>query len=90
VLNISHALAIMLYELTAEKYLKEYGFMDGIYANAKSQRMALTLFERLTEKNPRIRDKKSVVMAFRHVLGRAVPTRKEINAISIALANPKP
>jgi tRNA/rRNA methyltransferase len=90
VLNISHALAIMLYELTSEKYLREYKFMDGMYADARSQRMALTLFERMVKKNPRIRDKKSVVMAFRHVLGRSIPTRKEINAISIALADPKP
>jgi TrmH family RNA methyltransferase len=86
VLNISHALAIMLYELTSEKYLKEYGFMSELYADAKSQRMALTLFKRIVESNPHIRDKKSVVMAFGHMLGRSVPTRKEINAISIALA----
>lgn len=36
--------------------------------------------------NPRIRDKSSVNMAFRHIVRRATPTRKEINALSIALA----
>ena len=86
VLNISHALAIMLYELTSKQYRKDYGFIERFYADAKQQRMALTLFNRLIERNRSIRDKDSVAMAFRHVLSRAMPTRKEINAIAIGLA----
>ncbi len=86
VLNISHALAIMLYELTRSQYGKEYGFMDSLYADAKHQKMALTLFGKMIKSNKSIRDKESVAMAFKHVLSRSMPTKKEINAIAIALA----
>ncbi len=86
VLNISHALAIMLYELTRMSYGKEYEFMDSLYADAKRQRMVLLLFKRMIKGNKSIRDKESVAMAFKHVLSRSAPTRKEANAISIALA----
>ena len=86
VLNISHALAIMLYELTRRKYGKEYKFMESLYADSRQKKMALTLFNRLIKGNRSIRDKESVAMAFKHVLDRSVPTRKEINAIAIALA----
>jgi TrmH family RNA methyltransferase len=86
VLNISHALAIILYELTRARYGREYGFMEALYADASHQKMALTLFKRLIKNNKSIRDKESVAMAFKHVLSRAVPTKKEINAIAIALS----
>lgn len=86
VLNISHALAIMLYELTSERYKREYKFLNRFYADAKHRKMVLMLFDRLIKHNSFIRDKDSVAMAFRHVLSRAVPTKKEINAIAIALS----
>ena len=85
-MNISHALAIMLYELTATKYAKDYAFMEHLYADVKCKKMALTLFKRLIAGKEFIRDKESVAMAFKHVLERSAPTRKEINAIAIALS----
>jgi TrmH family RNA methyltransferase len=86
VLNISHALAIMLYELTLKDYGKEYKFLEGFYADEKQKRMVMTLFERMIARNSSIRDKGSVAMAFRHLLNRGMPTKKEINAIAIALS----
>lgn len=85
ILNISHALAIMLYALTSPNN-KDYSFMSKIYADSKYQQDLLNLFGQLVKSNPRIRDKKSVKIAFRHILRRANPTKKEINALAIALA----
>lgn len=82
ILNISHALAIMLYGLNYGKGMPN----KKIYANEDYQMRIFELFDRIVKKNPRIRDKSSVNMAFRHVIRRAVPTWKEINALSIALA----
>ena len=54
--------------------------MSSFYADAKHQKMVITLFKRLIEHNRSIRDKESVAMAFKHVLSRAMPTKKEMNA----------
>ncbi|MDE1870963.1 MAG: RNA methyltransferase [Candidatus Micrarchaeota archaeon] len=85
ILNISHALAIILHALrangdTAQKMQADYEYQERLFS----------LFAALVKGNPRIRDKESVKMAFRHVIKRSVPTRKEINALSIALAPHKP
>jgi tRNA/rRNA methyltransferase len=85
VLNISHALAIILSRI-AEKRKVDYAFMNRIYADSKSERNLFRLFGDSLKGNKKIRDKESVLMAFRHVVRRSVPTRKEINALSIALA----
>ena len=82
VLNISHALAIILHALGPAKSTgRKEPYADGIY-----QQRVFRLFERNVKANKRIRDKQSVNMAFRHVIRRAMPTRKEINALSIAMA----
>ena len=83
ILNISHALAIMLHAMHTNGKIPK-----GVYADPAYQKRVLELFARLVDANPRIRDRRSVKMAFRHVLGRAMPTRKEINALSIAFAMP--
>ena len=82
ILNISHALAIILYSLTSKQISKN----PSMSADSAYQKRVLNLFEMLVKNNPRIRDKKSVNMAFRHVIRRSMPTKKEINALSIALA----
>jgi tRNA/rRNA methyltransferase len=82
ILNISHALAIVLHSL---KNAKISGKRER-YADPSSEKNLLLLFKRLVNENPRIKDKKSVNMAFRHVIRRAMPTGKETNALSIALA----
>ncbi|MGI0100849.1 MAG: TrmH family RNA methyltransferase [Candidatus Micrarchaeaceae archaeon] len=84
ILNISHALAIILHGLISS-YTKGGA---GIYADARYQSRIFDLFDMLVKGNSRIRDKASVTMAFRHVIRRSAPTRKEINALSIALAPP--
>jgi tRNA/rRNA methyltransferase len=87
VLNISHALAIILYEFSDAVLSKDYSFMRGFYADAKYQSRITRLFVRMISGNARIKDKATVAMAFRHVLARAAPTRKEINALAVALAD---
>jgi tRNA C32,U32 (ribose-2'-O)-methylase TrmJ len=62
--------------------------MKGLYAEAREQEALARLFESSLRGRKRIRDKKSVAMAFRHVIRRSVPTKKELNALSIAFAKP--
>lgn len=81
ILNISHALAIILHGLSDGGSIHSKMHADPAY-----QKRIIELFDRLTKGNPRIRDKKSVTMAFRHIIRRSMPTKKEINALSIALA----
>ncbi len=84
ILNISHALAVILNGLVAQE---GNASMRGLYAGAGEQEALARLFEG-SLKGRRIRDKKSVAMAFRHVVRRSVPTKKELNALSIAFAKP--
>lgn len=79
VLNISHALAILLYELNGNR--KE--LPSHIYSEKKGREGLIRLFENSIKGRQDIRDKKSVAMAFRHVINRAEPTNKEINALSV-------
>ena len=86
VLNISHALAIMLYEFTMPKFDQEYRLLNSFYADEKHQQRLIMLFDRFVGKNGLVRDKKAVSGAFRRVLKRAMPTKMEINAIAAALS----
>ena len=83
ILNISHALAILLYGLSSKRTARKN---TALYADSTYQKRIFELFGMLVRDNPKIRDKKSVNMAFRHVIRRSMPTKKEINALSIALA----
>jgi tRNA/rRNA methyltransferase len=83
ILNISHALAIILNTLSN---LSTKAIKKEIYADEEIQNRVHELFGRIVDSNKRIRDKSSVKMAFRHVVRRSVPTRKEINALAIALS----
>lgn len=85
ILNISHALAIILHSLRAPKLSTH----KRLYADAAYQKRLFSLFKMMVKSNKRIRDKQSVNMAFEHVIRRAIPTRKEINALSIAIAPPE-
>jgi TrmH family RNA methyltransferase len=87
VLNLSHALAILLYELTKSSI--KYEVIDSMKSSSAQREGIVKLFSAGIRSNPNIRDKASVEMAFRHVINRAVPTRKELNAIAIALAKQK-
>jgi TrmH family RNA methyltransferase len=89
VLNISHALAIMLHAFSEGGTGADYSFMRGFYADAEYQSRLVKLFSRMISRDARIKDKATVSMAFKHVLMRAAPTRKEINALAIALSSPE-
>lgn len=84
ILNISHALAVMLYELTRSSAGNHE--IDKFSANEAQLAGTIRLFRKLAESNKSIRDKAGVSRAFEHMLKRASPTSKELNAISIALS----
>lgn len=86
VLNISHALAIILYELKKEELEKENN-LSWAYADEKHINGIDNLFWKSIKDREDIRDKKAVMFAFDHVIRRSMITKKEINAISIALTD---
>jgi tRNA/rRNA methyltransferase len=85
VMNISHALAIMLYEFTMPELKARYDF-DDLRADSDYQRRLIMLFDLMVGKNKSIRDKKAVSGAFRRILKRSTPTKSEINALAAALS----
>ncbi len=85
ILNVSHALAVLLYEFKRHEGDAERR-MSRLYAGAGEIAGLIRLFASAVEVNPRIRNKRTVTAAFAHVLHRAAPTHKEINAIAIAIA----
>ncbi|MFH0835151.1 MAG: hypothetical protein V1881_02315, partial [Candidatus Micrarchaeota archaeon] len=78
VMNLSHAVAVMLYELCAKK--------APLYKSAsKGKRKALALlFSRMVSRKPRIRDKAKVSLAFKRVIERARVTDDEAQALLAA------
>ncbi len=85
ILNISHALAIILYELRKEELENDTDFSRA-YAGEEQIKGMSALFWRSIKNRTDIRDKKAVMFAFDHVARRSMITKKEINAISIALS----
>lgn len=85
VLNISHALAIMLYEFTKGDADNRYGL--GRFRATEAETEALVRsFEKGLAQNKRVRNKKAVASAMKHLLVRAGPTKKEINALHAAFS----
>lgn len=84
VLNISHALAVIMYTLGSVKGRQEE-VMDHRASEAAISNLA-RLFERHIASNADIRDKAAVAMAFRHVMSRSMPTQEELGAIAAALS----
>lgn len=87
ILNVSHALAIMLYSLSGKELTKAHSAMDSAYAGPRDLARVQILFDRLVSGKKKIRDKRSVSMAFRHLMSRSMPTKKELNALSVALSD---
>lgn len=85
VMNISHALAIVLYEFTMDGFSRKYVF-DDMRADVAYQKRLIKLFEMSVKRNKSIRNKAAVSGAFRRILKRSVPTKAEINALAVALA----
>ena len=84
VLNISHALSIILYELTKQKLRPMYGGISGRNADRKEQEHLFMLFNSSLEKK-RIRNKKAVGSAFRRIVRASQPNSAEIHALITAL-----
>ncbi len=78
-LNVSHALAIILYKLTEKNSDEVYEFPSKQFGNL------MLLFRRSLDK-PGIRNKDAVYNAFKHVLKRANPTKSELETLAIAFA----
>lgn len=83
-LNISHALAIILYEFA--KIRKKDGTPKEERAGSGEMLRMSKLFRRFIAARKDIRDKGSVEMAFNHILKRSSPTKKELAAISVAIS----
>ncbi len=88
-LNISHALAIMLYTLLGDKLRKEYYEICKLYADPSEIMQVKKLFDAYVSQNNKIRDKPAVSLAFEHMLKRSSPTKKELRTISIAFGREK-
>ena len=83
VMNLSHALSVVLYALTGqEKKLKHHAeAADPQQAKALAQ-----AFDLLTERySHSLRDPQKVKLAFRRVMGRAMPDRVELGALAAVL-----
>lgn len=85
VLNISHALAILLYELNKDELAKEY-MIENFYADKTGYASITKLFERSIKNRDEIRNKKAVAMTFAHIIKRSNPTKRELSALAIALS----
>ena len=85
VLNISHALAIMLYALTQKEAPHRYNF-GRFYADGHEIDALLRSFDAYLGGTPNVRDRAAVAAALKHILGRAAPTKKEVNALHAAFS----
>ncbi len=87
VLNLSHAVAVTLYELVRltrarEARGKPRAFFD--FASKKKISSLVKLFEETLARLPRVRDKKKVSLAFKRVLERAPASDDEAQALFAA------
>ncbi|MGC8669936.1 MAG: RNA methyltransferase [Candidatus Micrarchaeia archaeon] len=85
VLNISHALAIILYVIKKEDTSKPYKF-EALAASQSTRRSLFMLFRKIVNSNPKIRNKKAVIATFEHIINRSEPKEKELKALAIAFS----
>ena len=81
VLNISHALAILLYELSGYRQRPAH-----VYAGSSEIANSVRLFRGMISRRRDIRSKRTVAMAMAHVLERSHPTRTELSALAVAFS----
>lgn len=84
VLNISHALAIMLYELTRKRFSLEYAGMSNRRRSRKEMEYLFRVFRKNME-GKRVRDKRAVMNAFKRIICLSQPNDQEIHALITAL-----
>ncbi len=80
-LNLSHAVAVVLYSLFAAQHLQELKSAKGAV-----RRQLVNRFAGLAKSCSRVRDKKATVAAFRALVSRAQITEKEANAVMAVLS----
>jgi len=80
-LNISHAVSIILYELTKSKFNE--GELSSKLASDKDISSLIYLFDESIDSNKSIRDKKGVKRVFSNILKRANPKKDEVNTLKI-------
>lgn len=81
IMNISHALAILLYELFDIRQRPAH-----LYADSSEIGNAMLLFRRSISGRADIRSKRTVSMAMEHVLQRSHPTKSELRTLSVAFS----
>ncbi len=82
VMNISHALAVLLFSLSGKRSVNP----DIKLGGAADREAIVKLFEKELGRRANIRDKKAVVSAFRHILSRSYATKKELGALAVAFS----
>jgi tRNA/rRNA methyltransferase len=85
VLNMSHALAIMLYVLTKSNFKGLNTELPHENPEKKEMKHLFYLFDRITEKNKGIRNKKAVKSIFRRLIYNSQPSKQELHALITAL-----
>ncbi len=83
ILNISHALAILLYELTRRESRR---MAKNPYASSAEMGNTLRLFQSMLESRKDIRDKAKIAMVMSRILERAHPTKGELATLAVALS----
>ncbi len=84
VLNISHALALILYELTKQKMTPIYKDISNRKVDRKELEYLFKLFNKSLE-NKRIRNKKAVGAVFKRMVSASQPSGTEVHALITAL-----
>jgi tRNA/rRNA methyltransferase len=83
-LNISHALAVLLYGLKGNVSKAASENFGDVYATHAEVEMLLRLFGKFVDANASIRKKGMVKLAFEHVLERSWPTKSELSTLLVA------
>ncbi|HLD75437.1 MAG TPA: TrmH family RNA methyltransferase, partial [Candidatus Norongarragalinales archaeon] len=83
ILNLSHAVAVTLYELRQKR-----GFVDHRFhpASLNTRRILEEKFQRLMAASDRVKNKRKVSLAFRKLLARSLPSQDEAQALMAGLA----
>ncbi len=88
-LNISHALAILLYALRGNESSEADQAFEQAYASSRDFAMLERLFDDFVDLNDKIRKKDAVKRAFAHIVMRSYPTKREIDTLLIAFTKQK-
>ncbi len=86
VMNITHALAVILYQLTRGSYSARYSYLKGNKSCMDgSEEMLFRLFGKIVDGKKSIRNKKAVKKVFREIIRAYMPDEKEMHALITAL-----